>query len=69
GIGIQIASGLPDSSPQPINLGSPVTMTFSDTGSALGTVKLPMSARYIQTATEEKPGKANGRLIFTVLYY
>ncbi|MHB5983737.1 fimbrial protein [Klebsiella pneumoniae] len=69
GIGIQIASGLPDSSPQPINLGSPVTMTFSDTGSALGTVKLPMSARYIQTASEVKPGKANGRLIFTVLYY
>ncbi|WP_128179013.1 fimbrial protein [[Pantoea] beijingensis] len=66
GIGIQIATG-------ELN-GTPVNFNFSqekpyDSPSAEGNnAKLPLVARYIRTERAIKPGKADGKLTFTISY-
>ncbi|EOY8407211.1 fimbrial protein [Enterobacter hormaechei] len=66
GVGIQIASGT-SSSPVLFNLNSTVQKTmFNNQG---GNVNIPLVARYIHVSSPIKPGKANGKVIFTVNYY
>ncbi|WP_431225432.1 fimbrial protein [Serratia sp. L9] len=67
GVGIQIGWGDRSQTPTVFNFASEQAMTLPKDGSP--TIRVPLAARYIQTATDPTPGKANGKLIFTINYY
>ncbi|WP_158784610.1 fimbrial protein [Pantoea sp. BAV 3049] len=68
GIGIQLAWGeKSDPSPQPVTFGVSRLFTLPDNGAAQQSV--PLVARYIQTAPQVTPGKAEATATFTIYYY
>lgn len=67
GIGIQIGWGNSSQTPTPFNFTAESSMTLPKDGSPM--IRVPLAARYIQTATTPTPGKANGKLVFTINYY
>lgn len=69
GVGIQMASGLPQqaSSSSLVDFQKITTIPLtSDQGS---TVQIPLSARYIQIASTATPGRADGKVVFLINYY
>lgn len=67
GVGIQIGWGNSSQTPILFNLAGEQAMTLPKDGSP--TIRVPLAARYIQTAASVLPGKANGKVVFTVNYY
>lgn len=67
GVGIQLAWGNSNQAPTPFNFSAEQTMTLPKDGSP--TILVPLAARYIQTAEHPTPGKANGKVVFTINYY
>ncbi|HDC4524628.1 fimbrial protein (plasmid) [Enterobacter kobei] len=65
GFGIQVARY--SISPQIISFADEFKVDLPRTGVA--TWNVPMSARYIRTELKGEPGKANGKLTFTINYY
>lgn len=66
GVGIQLASGTA-SSPVLFNFNAELIQTMLSTQGS--TISIPLVARYIQTASQVTPGKADGKLFFTISYY
>lgn len=67
GVGIQIGWGDSAQTPTPFNFAAEQTQALPKDGSP--TLRVPLAARYIQTADNPTPGKANGKVTFTVNYY
>ncbi|WP_411752985.1 fimbrial protein [Serratia sp. (in: enterobacteria)] len=67
GVGIQIGWGSSSQTPTLFNFMGEQAMTLPKDGSP--TIRVPLSARYIQTAAAPTPGKANGKVVFTISYY
>ncbi len=67
GVGIQIGWGLNNQTPTPFNFSAEQAMTLPKDGSP--TIRIPLSARYIQTDTVATAGKADGKVVFTINYY
>ena len=67
GVGIQIGWGSSGQTPIPFNLSAEQTMILPKDGSP--TIRIPLSARYIQTETVATAGKAEGKAVFTINYY
>ncbi|MGP2467611.1 fimbrial protein [Yersinia sp. 2540 StPb PI] len=67
GVGIQLGSGNNTETPVPFNFGS--TPRFTPANDGTPTFKIPLSARYYQTSATVQPGRADGRLTFTINYY
>lgn len=67
GVGIQLGSGNNTETPVPFNFGS--TPIFTPANDGTSTFKIPLSARYYQTSATVQPGRADGRLTFTLNYY
>lgn len=67
GVGIQIGWGNSSQTPTPFNFTAESSMTLPKDGSPM--IRVPLVARYIQTTTAPRPGKANGKLVFTINYY
>ncbi|MBC3378695.1 fimbrial protein [Serratia fonticola] len=67
GVGIQIGWGESSQTPTPFNFSAEKTLTLPKDGSR--TIRVPLAARYIQTAESPTPGKANGKVTFTINYY
>ncbi|WP_260516100.1 fimbrial protein [Serratia fonticola] len=67
GVGIQIGWGESSQAPTLFNFAAEQTVTLPKDGSP--TIRIPLSARYIQTAANPTPGRANGKVVFTVNYY
>lgn len=67
GVGIQIGWGNSGQTPTPFNFSAEQSVTLPKDGSP--TIRVPLAARYIQTATPPTPGKANGKVTFTINYY
>ena len=65
GIGIQLGWG--EGTPGPINLTTEKLLNLPKDGSP--TINVPVSARYIQTDDKVTPGRANGKVTFTINYY
>ncbi|WPS11049.1 fimbrial protein (plasmid) [Klebsiella aerogenes] len=67
GLGIQLSYGTTASAGTDlVNFGLTKTSEIPTTGST--TITIPMAARYIQTENTVKPGKANGKITFTITY-
>lgn len=67
GVGIQIGWGDSSQAPTLFNLASEQTLVLPKDGSP--TIRVPLAARYIQTAANPTPGLANGKVTFTINYY
>lgn len=67
GVGIQIGWGEKSQAPTLFNFAAEQTVTLPKDGTP--TIRIPLSARYIQTAANPTPGKANGKVVFTINYY
>lgn len=67
GIGIQIGTG--DVTPVPVPLSTIHSSGIVTTATEGGSYAIPLSARYVQTASAIKPGPANGALVFTIEYH
>lgn len=67
GVGIQIGWGSSSQAPVPFNFTAEKSMALPKDGST--TIRIPLSARYIQTADNPTPGKANGKAVFLINYY
>ncbi|ERK13396.1 P pilus assembly protein, pilin FimA [Serratia fonticola AU-P3(3)] len=67
GVGIQIGWGDSSQAPTPFNLASEKAAVLPKDGSP--TIRVPLAARYIQTAANPTPGQANGKVVFTINYY
>ncbi|NXZ85327.1 type 1 fimbrial protein [Serratia fonticola] len=67
GVGIQIGWGESSQAPTLFNFAAEQTVTLPKDGSP--TIRIPLSARYIQTAANPTPGLANGKVTFTINYY
>ncbi len=67
GVGIQIGWGNSSQAPTPFNFAAEQSVTLPKDGSP--TIRVPLAARYIQTAANPTPGKANGKVTFTINYY
>lgn len=67
GVGIQLGWGDSSQTPTLFNFAAEQTITLPKDGTS--TIRVPLSARYIQTATTPTPGKANGKVTFTISYY
>jgi major type 1 subunit fimbrin (pilin) len=67
GVGIQLGWGLSSQTPTPFNFSTEQAMALPKDGSS--TIQIPLAARYIQTAAVPTPGKANGKVTFTINYY
>lgn len=67
GVGIQIGWGSSSQTPTLFNFAAEQTVTLPKDGSS--TIRVPLSARYIQTAANVTPGKANGKAVFLINYY
>lgn len=66
GVGIQIAYGT-TSSPEPFVFSEEKKLALAKDGES--TVTVPMLARYIKTDTTVSPGRADGKVTFTINYY
>ncbi|MBC3382244.1 type 1 fimbrial protein [Serratia fonticola] len=66
GVGIQIAYGTA-SSPVPFVFSAEKKLALAKNGES--TVTVPMLARYIKTSTTVSPGRADGKVTFTINYY
>ncbi|MBC3378696.1 type 1 fimbrial protein [Serratia fonticola] len=67
GVGIQLGWGESSQLPTPFNFATEQAQTLPKDGRS--TIRVPLAARYIQTATTPTPGKANGKVVFTINYY
>lgn len=67
GVGIQIGWGSSSAMPTPFDFAAEKLVTLPKDGSP--TLRIPLAARYIQTAERPKPGQANGKAVFTINYY
>ncbi|MHA7848472.1 fimbrial protein [Serratia sp. D1N4] len=70
GVGIQLGWGESSQTPTPFNFSAEQTVTLPKDSSS--TIRIPLAARYIQTATNNadvSPGHANGKVVFTINYY
>lgn len=67
GVGIQLGWGDNAQAPTPFNFSTEKVVTLQKDGSP--TIRIPLAARYIQTAEVPTPGKANGKVVFTINYY
>ena len=67
GVGLQIGWGDSGQTPTPFNFTAEQTVTLPKDGSP--TIRVPLAARYIQKAGNPTPGKANGKMTFTINYY
>ncbi|MDK2378322.1 fimbrial protein [Serratia fonticola] len=67
GVGIQLGWGDSSQAPTLFNLASEQSVALPKDGSP--TIRIPLAARYIQTAAAPTPGKANGKVVFTINYY
>ncbi|CAI2039740.1 fimbrial protein [Serratia fonticola] len=67
GVGIQLGWGMSNQTPVPFNFSAEQSMALPKDGST--TIRVPLSARYIQTDARPTPGKANGKVVFLVNYY
>ncbi|WP_447883583.1 fimbrial protein [Serratia fonticola] len=66
GVGIQIAYGTV-SSPEPFVFSAEKKLALAKDGES--TITVPMLARYIKTDTMVSPGRADGKVTFTINYY
>lgn len=66
GIGIQVALD-ENGSKSPFNFSVEKVFTFPLDGRS--TINIPMAARYIKTGTKITPGRADGKIAFTINYY
>jgi type 1 fimbria pilin len=66
GVGIQIASGN-TSINNSFNFAQERTQALPKDGTT--TLKVPLVARYIQTEDRVTPGRADGKVTFTINYY
>ncbi|MDI6461581.1 fimbrial protein [Cronobacter malonaticus] len=70
GVGIQIAKGnVSDASHEPMVLNTYNNNYWNLSTDDVNTHRIPFVARYVQTEDRMRPGKANGAITFTVLYY
>jgi len=67
GIGIQIANGTTSSVGQFFNMSMESKINAPTNGRA--TISIPLVARYIKTDTTVTPGRADGKVTFTINYY
>lgn len=67
GVGIQIANGTPSTVGQLFNLSAELKINAPKTG--VSTINIPLIARYIKTGSTVTPGRADGKVTFTVNYY
>ncbi|MHA7844787.1 fimbrial protein [Serratia sp. D1N4] len=67
GVGIQLGWGESSQTPTLFNFASEYPMTLPKDGSP--TLRIPLAARYIQTAANPTPGHANGKVVFLINYY
>ncbi|MBC3218629.1 fimbrial protein [Serratia fonticola] len=67
GVGIQLGWGESSQTPTLFNFSTEQAMTLPKDGSP--TIRVPLAVRYIQTASAPTPGKANGKVVFTINYY
>lgn len=67
GVGIQIANGTPSVVGQLFNLSSELKINTPKSG--VSTINIPLISRYIKTGSEVTPGRADGKVTFTVNYY
>ncbi|MBW4204109.1 type 1 fimbrial protein [Enterobacter cloacae subsp. cloacae] len=65
GVGVQLAYGT-DTNPSFVNLSTPKIYAMPDSSSTAW--QLPLVARYIQTADSVTPGRADGKVVFTITY-
>ncbi|MHA7848232.1 fimbrial protein [Serratia sp. D1N4] len=67
GVGIQIGWGESGQSPTLFNLSTEKKLTLPKDGRS--SIRIPLAARYIQTAASPTPGKADGKVVFLINYY
>lgn len=67
GIGIQLAWGSASSSPTPFSFNG--SQNFTPASDGRQSITIPLAARYIRTGSELKPGRADGKVTFTINYY
>ncbi|MGL5385920.1 MAG: fimbrial protein [Enterobacterales bacterium] len=67
GVGIQLGWGESAQAPTLFNFSTEQGVSLPKDGSP--TIRIPLAARYIQTAAAPTPGKANGKVVFTINYY
>lgn len=67
GVGIQLGWGESSQTPTLFNFALEQSVMLSKDGSS--SIRIPLAARYIQTTTSVSPGRANGKLVFTINYY
>lgn len=67
GVGIQIGRGTVSGNQVPFNFSGPNHYTPPSDGTP--TFTIPLVARYIQTAADVTPGRADGKAVFTINYY
>jgi major type 1 subunit fimbrin (pilin) len=67
GVGIQLGWGESSQTPTLFNFAAEQSVMLSKDGRS--TIRIPLAARYIQTAENPTPGKANGKVTFTINYY
>ncbi|NBJ36118.1 type 1 fimbrial protein [Serratia fonticola] len=67
GVGIQLGWGNSSQTPTLFNFAAEQSVTLPKDGSP--TIRVPLAARYIQTASGTSPGNANGKVTFTINYY
>lgn len=67
GVGIQIGRGKVSGTPVPFNFSG--TNHFTPPTDGTPTFTIPLVARYIQTAADITPGRADGKAVFTINYY
>jgi type 1 fimbria pilin len=67
GVGIQLGWGESAQAPTLFNFSAEQNVTLPKDGSS--TIRIPLAARYIKTAANPTPGKANGKVVFTINYY
>lgn len=67
GVGIQLGWGSPSSSPSLFDFTTEKLLQLPKDGSPI--IRVPLSARYIQTAPIVTPGRADGKTVFLINYY
>lgn len=67
GVGIQLGWGSSSQTPMLFDFNTEKIVTLPKDGSPL--IRIPLAARYIQTADFPTPGKANGKVTFNINYY
>ncbi|MBB1201009.1 type 1 fimbrial protein [Enterobacteriaceae bacterium 89] len=67
GIGIQIGWGNATGAPQPYNFQN--TYIRQPASDGRDSMNIPLAARYIRTGNDLKPGRADGKVTFTINYY